>query len=73
MRQRLSVHEAIEWVNAYASWKASRDVSTSEEECICAALRERLQRHPYAASYCTVHGDVRALDDPSQKAPTEAA
>jgi hypothetical protein len=60
MRKRLSVHEAIEWANAYQA-RETGDDGPFEGDCLCAELRERLTRYPNAYSYCSVHGDVREL------------
>lgn len=56
MRKRLSVHEAIEWANAYA---ARRDEGI---ECSCAERLEFLKINRNSNPYCELHGDVREVE-----------
>lgn len=58
MRKRLSIHEAVEWVNAYAQRHAGDE---SEGECSCAERREWLKVNRNTNPNCEVHGDVREL------------
>lgn len=59
MRKRLSVHEAIEWANAYA---ARRDEGI---ECSCTERLEWLKVNRNSNPYCELHGDVREVEGAS--------